>query len=133
MKTNITLALIVILALLSLFTGFSINGNFAFVSEYAFVSLPQQINSSWQGRTESLSWLQYVHWVLLIISHLLMVLLPYAYYRQKSIRLLIWIPLFYLVMQLWLLTFLAIILMPFVIVWAISLIFQDMRTNKLML
>lgn len=122
MKERIIVALIVIQVLLSLFTGFRINGNFAFVGEYAFISFPHQMISSWRGHSEGLTLLQYLHWALLLISHLLMLMLPVMYYRNWSSKVLIYIPLLNLLMQFWLLNIFAVILVPFIIVWIISVI-----------
>lgn len=124
MKEYTIFGLVIILVILSIFIGFSINGNFAFVGEYAFISFPQQVISSWRGETERLTMLQYLHWILLTIAHILMLIMPFLYYRNKSSKVLVYIPMFYLLMQLWLLNIFGFILVPFIIVWIIILVLR---------
>lgn len=111
------LTLLVLMVLLSLFTGYSINGNFAFLYGYAFVDFPERILRNLQRSSWSINFAEIIQGILLITSHIAMILLPLLYYKYKSKKLLIIIPLVFLLAQLSFLTIFGIILIPFVVVW----------------
>ncbi len=70
MKKTIGYLLLIILAVQSLFTGYSINNQFEFLYEYAFVSMPGVLASP--KYLPNLSTLQIVHWIFLVIAYICM-------------------------------------------------------------
>ena len=131
MKKTIGYLLLIILAVQSLFTGYSINNQFEFLYEYAFVSMPGVLASP--KYLPNLSILQIVHWIFLVIAYICMVILPIIYYFRKSYKLVIYVPLFFLVSQFISLTIFSVVLIPFIVVWIITLILlkPDTSINKI--
>ncbi|MGY3055620.1 hypothetical protein ACVWYG_003841 [Pedobacter sp. UYEF25] len=130
MKKTIGYLLLVILAVQSLFTGYSINRQFEFLYESAFVGIPGILLSS-HGAT-NLSTYHIVHWVFLVIAHICMIILPIIYHFHKSYKLVIYVPLVFLILQFLSLAFFGIILIPFIVVWIVALILlkPDKSLNK---
>ena len=125
MKNILIYALLIILIVLSLFTGLSINGNFSYLYEFAFVSFPEIIISNWHSHRDSLNIFQYIHWMLTVIAHIGVIILHFIYFKFKSRKLLIYIPLAFLVMQFFILAIFIFILIPFAIVWLIALVLSS--------
>jgi hypothetical protein len=128
MRKIIIVALLTLMVILSLFSGFSINGVFAFLYDYAFVSIPDQIMRISKG-LDPLSPIQYIHWILTVFSHITIVLLPFIYYKYNSRRALIIFPIIFLLLQVWLLNIVSFVLIPFIVVW-IFVLYLSSKTNK---
>jgi hypothetical protein len=123
MKKTLILALLIFLVILSLFTGISINNNFVFLYDYTFVAIPKLIFQNYHGEVERLSIFRYIHWILLLLAHIGVISLPFFYLtlRKKFKKLLVYLPLIFLVLQFFVLAVFEFILIPFAIVWLIAL------------
>lgn len=101
----------------------------AYLYDYAFVAIPTLIIQRYQGIVEELDLIEYIHWMLLVLAHIGVAVLPLLYFKYESKKMLIFVPLFYLVLQLLILTFIGLVLVPFAIVWVVVLFLAPRATK----
>lgn len=121
MRKKIILVLLIVMVIMSLFTAYAINGNFVFLYSYAFVDFPERVLKSLQRSSGSVNVVEIIQGGILIVSHIAMILLPILYYKYKSKKILIIIPVVFLFAQLSFLTIFGIILIPFAVIWFVVL------------
>lgn len=112
---HITLrVLLIIMILLSFFSGITINGVSGAIYTYEFISLPQMLS-------HQLSYLQLFLWIVIIIAHIGIVLLPFLVEKSFFKKMLLICPATFLAAYVILIVPYFILLMPFLIFWLISL------------
>lgn len=118
---NITITiLLILLALLSLFTGFSINNRFSFLYQYPFIDGPEMFYGDILRGT--VKWAMLIHWLFLFITNLGIIALPFIYMKRYGKKLVFYIPLLFLICEFFYLAIFIFILVPFVILWLIILV-----------
>lgn len=116
MKKEIKIILLLVLMiLLSFFSGISINQQWSFVYQYEFIDFPEIMNKY------DLSPRELPAWILVLLSHLGILFLPFSIRLSSFRKLLIWFPLGFLAGYVILQLTIVFLLLPFIIVWVITL------------
>lgn len=108
--------LIILMLLLSLFVGIPINGQWATLYGFEFISIPEMI------RYETLNYLQIFIWIILLLSHIGLLLLLFIIHEPYFKRLLIYLPILFILSFTALDFFNLFFLIPFIVVWIICLL-----------
>lgn len=128
MKNNKITVLLIILALLSLFTGIRINGEYGFLYQYTFRGAP--VMFYYDMLYNKMGWPRIIHWVLLFSTNLALLILPFIYDKMKNRNVIIYIPLLFAVLASIHLSLFSFILIPFMTIWVILIIVKKVESNK---
>ncbi|SFA41222.1 hypothetical protein SAMN04488511_102273 [Pedobacter suwonensis] len=104
---------------LSLFVGIPINHNWSFVFQYEFIDFPMML------RLYDVSNREIISWIVVLLSHVGIISLPFFLKRVYFRKMLFYFPFFFLIGFLMLRMEFLFLLLPFLIVWLITL-----RTEK---
>jgi hypothetical protein len=115
MKNKKTTVLLIILALLGLFTGMNINKNLNFLYQYTLIDGPRMTYTDILKGT--VDWVMTIHWIASTFTQLGLVTLPFIYMKKWGKKLVFYVPLLFLICQFFLLAIFIFILIPFVILW----------------
>ncbi len=107
--------LLILMILFSLFVGVSINGEWTFLFRYEFPDMVSMIKSG------KLSSMEVATWVILLISHLGVISLLFLTKSEHFKSFLIVMPLLFVITYMLSSFLLSLLLIPFIIVWIISL------------
>ena len=109
-------AILIIMLLLSLFVGIPINGQWSTLYLFEFFSIPEMI------RYGVISYPKIVIWIVLLLSHFGLFLLPFSIHKRWFMPLLIYSPIVFILSFTILEPFHLLYLIPFIIVWIICLL-----------
>lgn len=123
---------LVVLAILSLISGISINGKWGFVYQFTFISGPDMIIRDIREDPINLRFL--IFWLLAFLSHVVLLILPFIPYKKINItKWALYVPLIFIITQMlavWL--YLAFIFIPFLAVWIGLLFYLKQQEKKLL-
>jgi len=111
--------LLVLMIVLSLFMGISINGNWGFLYQFEFFDFLQLHEKGFKD---------YVLWGIIILSHIGIICLPFMVEKNYFRRILVYFPLIYWLGYLFLEAGYFILLIPFAAVWIVLLLY--FKKNK---
>jgi len=117
MKTNYIL--LTVLILLSLFFGVSINGQWAFLYQFEFVDMPKM--------AETATPFKIAMWIGMLLSHVGIFMLPFITGKPYFRKTLLIFPLAYLLFTALLSFGFIFLLIPFFILWIVTLIYCNRR------
>jgi len=118
MKNLKTKMLLILMILLSLFSGIPINGYWDFVYHYEFVDFLGKVETSLRD---------YFIWLVIIFSHIGILILPFCVEKKYFKKMLLYFPLIFLIGYFILVTPFFFILTPFTLVWLITLNFSKAK------
>lgn len=105
-----------VLAALSLISGISINSKWAFLYQYTFIEGPKMLYRNIQYH--ELSWISLIHWIILLVSHVAILLLPFLSYKMINLKKwVLYFPLIFILAEIAVLSIISVILIPFALVW----------------
>ena len=104
--------LLILMLLLSLFSGISINGNWGFVYQFEFIDFLQ---------LNEIRFRDMLFCIIVIISHVGTAILPFFVEKKYFKKMLFYFPLIYLLGYLFLRPEFLILLIPFIILWVVTI------------
>ncbi|WP_025146809.1 hypothetical protein [Pedobacter jeongneungensis] len=107
--------LLIIMILLSFFSGFPLNGGWNLVYRFEFQGYPEIIKSY------PIVYRDVFFWGIIVLSHIGIVLLPFVVEQKYFKKMLLCCPLTYLLGYIVLVTPYFIILIPFMIIWIVTM------------
>lgn len=107
------IVLLILIILLSFIGGIPINGKWVFLYQFELVDFPVMIPHA--------QWYEVLAWVGIILSHFVIILLPFITQRSYFRKLLISAPSVFLICYVASSSFFFILLIPFIICWSIAL------------
>lgn len=115
METRIWL---LILALLSLFTGISINGEWSFVYQNTFFFF-HSTDMMYKDivNHQQLEWCFLIFWLITFLSQITLFLFPFIFDKIDIKKWIFYIPLIFVLSQMFFWSIFAFILIPLIIVW----------------
>ncbi|QNR83023.1 hypothetical protein H9N25_13660 [Pedobacter riviphilus] len=120
MKNTKTIILLVLMILLSLFSGISINRNWGFIYQFEFIDFLQLREREFKD---------YLIWGIIIVSHVGIISLPFLVKTSYFKKVLLYFPLVYLLGYLLLEAGFFMLLIPFMIVWIVTIVYHR-KTEK---
>jgi hypothetical protein len=107
----------VLLILLSLIGGFSINGSWSFLYEFEFVEMPRLFSTGQQTMGDIIAW------TLMLVAHCGITALPFITQKRYFRGIVISAPLLFILVYVAMATIFALLfLLPFIIVWIVALV-----------
>jgi hypothetical protein len=116
--------LLIVMILLSLFTGMSINRNWFFIFQFEFIDYPDIIKAGHSNMRDNLLW------GILLLAHFGIFSLPFLTKVVYFKKLLLWFPIIYLLGYVFLRAEFIILLIPFIILWVITLRLRIKQNKK---
>lgn len=118
---------LVVLALLSIFTGLPINGQWFFTYQNTFSGIDVYVLNP----TARFEWASFLSWVITFLSGSSILLFPFFYKRIKFFKIvLLIIPTAFLIFQTRLFIPMLVVFVPFFITWQITLILAKRELNN---
>lgn len=108
--------LLIVMIVLSLFSGISINQNWAFVFQFEFFDYPEILKDGLEDNVRNI-----ILWIIILLAHIGIVMLPFLTKSHHFNKLLLWFPLVYLLGYVFLSAEFVFLLIPFIIIWGITL------------
>lgn len=99
--------------LLSLFSGISINNNWGFIYQFEFIDFLQ---------LHGIRFKEVCFWIIVILSHIGIAALPFFVEHHYFRKMLLYFPMTYLLGYLFLRPEFLFLLIPFIIIWSITMI-----------
>ncbi|WP_231424239.1 MULTISPECIES: hypothetical protein [Pedobacter] len=115
MKPTKTIILLILMVLLSLFSGISINGNWGFIYQFEFIDFLQLRKTGIKD---------FLIWGIIIVSHIGIISLPFLANNSNFKKMLFYFPLVYLLGYLFIEAGFFILLIPFMILWIVTIIYH---------
>jgi len=122
MKNTKTIILLVLMILLSLFSGISINRNWGFIYQFEFIDFLQLRERGFKD---------FLIWGIVILSHIGIISLPFLVNSIYFKKMLLYFPLIYLLGYLFLEAGFFMLLIPFMIVWIVTMVYHRKTEKKL--
>jgi len=107
--------LLMVMIALSLFAGMSINQNWFFTYQFEFIDYPAIIRAGHSNMRDNLLW------GILLLAHFGIFSLPFLINGRYFKKLLLWLPIIYLLAYLLFQGEFIILLIPFIIIWLITI------------
>ena len=108
--------------LLSLFSGISINRNWGFIYQFEFIDFLQLRERGFKD---------FLIWGIVILSHIGIISLPFLVNSIYFKKMLLYFPLIYLLGYLFLEAGFFMLLIPFMIVWIVTMVYHRKTEKKL--
>jgi len=108
--------LLIVMILLSLFIGMSINRNWFFIYQLEFIDYPEILKDGREDNVRNI-----ILWVIILLSHIGIIILPFLTKSRLFSKLLLWFPLIYLLSYVFFRAEVVFLLIPFIIIWVMTL------------
>lgn len=123
--------LFITLAILSLFSGIAINGQWALPYQLTFISLPEIFLLNIKNKS-SFDFPIFIIWIFMFISHIIILLLPFIKIKSRYLKpLLVYAPAVFLLSQFLVISIFAILFIPFILIWIILLFNYKKTLNRI--
>ncbi|SFA39583.1 hypothetical protein SAMN04488511_101476 [Pedobacter suwonensis] len=108
--------LLIVMILLSLFIGMSINRNWFFIYQLEFIDYPEILKDGREDNVRNI-----ILWVIILLSHMGIIILPFLTKSHLFSKSLLWFPLIYLLSYVFFRAEVVFLLIPFIIIWVMTL------------